>query len=166
MARERPDPATQTENREFNKELKSFGTSELQIRSMIRNFDPGEMCQFNHHIEFLSPNGNWFLRLTRVGTIRILEKQIDVELPTGVFHGIERDGPGEEIITQYQVESGDIVLEIYPVDKMKDSYWYQSITANFWEHSNSYVPLVKFYNLTKILTLPTPKEFADQRKTK
>lgn len=161
MAHERLNPATQTENREFKKELRGFGTSALQIRSMIRNFDPGEMCQFNHHIEFLSPSGKWLLRMTRVGVVRILESQIDIELPTGVYHAIGREGPGEEIITQHQVESGDIVLEIYPIDKTKGSYWYQSITANLWEHPNSYVPLAKFYNLTKILGLQTPKKFTD-----
>ncbi len=136
----------------LNRELRRFGTSVVQLRSLTENFDPGKMQQFNHHIEFLSPNGKWLMRLTRVGNVSIEKAQIELEMPTGEFHVVEKGGREEEIIREHKIVSGDIVCEVYPFDPATPIYWYQSITLNP-EHKGKYRPLEKFYNLTTMFGL-------------
>jgi len=148
---------TLIENPEFDSRLRNFGTSETQIRSMLENFDAGKMCQFNHHIEFLSPDGKWFFRITRVGVVKDLEEQIEIEFPTGVYwYPIEKESPQGELLIQHQVESGNIVLEIYPFDESRDFFYYRSITPDP-EDSYRCVPVEKFINLSKVFDLPAAK---------
>src|SRR3989344_3014675 len=100
------------EQQAFDTELRKYGTSLPQIRSMTENFKPGKMDQFNHHIDFLSPNAKWFMRMTRVGKVREEDDRIHIEIPTGWFHLILKEYEPEcaRLIKDLEIESGDIIL--------------------------------------------------------
>lgn len=141
-------------------ELTRFGTSLLQIRSMTKNFSPGKMCQNNHHIEFLSPDGKWFMRMTRVGKVEREQDRINIEIPSGDFHVVLREEDCSKLIERHQIESGDIIFEVFPYGP-EDTYWYRSVTAHGDDDNPNppFQPLEKIYNLTRILKLPTPEEY-------
>lgn len=142
-------------------ELKKYGTSLLQIRSMTDNFRPGKMDQFNHHIEFLSPNGRWFMRMTRVGEVEEEVDRINIEIPTGWYHVVFKEKDCSKLIQEKQIESGDIIFEVYPYDPRVNEYWYKSVTAYGDDDNPSppFQPYEKVYNLTKILKLSTPETY-------